>query len=533
MRASAAAVLVLALCVSGASLAIWSAYYTHYPLWVEHAANGMWANVTFHDALVERGYATALWSALVDGARHILQPAILGLWPRLLWWPHAHLLVTASALYLFLDLFVRFVRLRTGSVFVGLGAAVLFCAAAGLYDERGGLGVPWPDYQSMFFLSSAALSLGLFSLSARRGWLAVAGACVSLATLARDTGAVYAVITCLPILALLMVREFRRGRGISGAIRLALWCGIPALPAVIMLAYKIPFFDQYYMTSNAWQLRQPMGAAVQSTWAQLYAFCGPLPIAGMGVLLAGGLVLWPRRAWAMEDLIVAYGPVSFLVFLLANGYTSDLTKEVMYIAPGLACAAATLAGGMDMRPRPARVMLASILAMCAVGAGQSAVQAYERARDPGADARALRVSQRALAEALASIPRRVTWQNFSAYDWGTVVSALTLYEFGHHQPTENRLFHNKKSYWDAHFAGMALPDLQDYLLMQAEQHVDVAIVLKHPDRKPEDMEDYSFSIASAVATRIQADPRWTHYRDVETAVSGPLALYVNQRTMRP
>jgi hypothetical protein len=532
-RLPAAVVLLLTLCVSGAALAIWSAYYTHHPLWVEHAANGMWANITFRDALLEDGYIAALWGALRDGARHVLQPAALGLaWPRLLWWPHAHLIVTAAALYLFLDLFVRFVRQRTGSVFLGLGLAVLFCTAVGLYDERSGMGAPWPDYQSMFFVSSSVLSLGLFSVSARPGWLAVAGACVSLATLARDTGAVYAVITCLPVFALLLVEQFRRGRGTSGVLRLVVWCAVPALPAVIMLAYKIPFFDQYYMTSNAWQLRQPLGAAAQSTWAQLSAFCGPLTMASMGIVLVGGLVLWPRRAWASTDIIVAWWPVSFLLFLLANGYTSDLTKEVMYVVPGLACAAATLGGGMDLRGRPARAVLSLAVAICLVAAGQGALQAHTRARDPGADSMALRISQRALAAALASIPQRVTWQSYSAYDWGTVVSALTFYEFGHYQPTENRLFYNKKGYWDSHFHDMTLPQLQDHLIAQTEQHVDVAIVLKHPDRKPEDMEDYSFSIASAVATRIQADPRWTHYRDVETKVSGPLSLYVN-RSLAP
>ena len=36
---------------------------------------------------------------------------------------------------------------------------MLFCSLTGLYNERQGMAVPWPDYQSMFLLSSAALAL--------------------------------------------------------------------------------------------------------------------------------------------------------------------------------------------------------------------------------------------------------------------------------------------------------------------------------------------------------------------------------------
>ena len=64
----------------------------------------------------------------------------------------------------------------------------MFCSLAGLYDESGGVGVPWPDYQSMFILSSAVLSLGLYALHARVRWLMLTGTFVTLATLARDTG---------------------------------------------------------------------------------------------------------------------------------------------------------------------------------------------------------------------------------------------------------------------------------------------------------------------------------------------------------
>jgi hypothetical protein len=134
---------------------------------------------------------------------------------------------------------------------------------------------------------------------------------------------------------------------------------------------------------------------------------------------------------------------------------------------------------------------------------------------------------------LAAIPQRVMWHSYSQYDWGTVIAALTFYEFGRHQPTESRWFHNRKNYWDANFPGMDLPQLEEYVFVQAEQHVDVAIVLRDPDTIPEGMEDFSYSIASYVARRVQSSSNWKHYRDVQTSVSGPLSLYMNLRRMGP
>jgi hypothetical protein len=72
---------------------------------------------------------------------------------------------------------------------------------------------------------------------------------------------------------------------------------------------------------------------------------------------------------------------------------------------------------------------------------------------------------------------------------------------------------------DARFPGMDLPTLQAYVMNQAERSIGVAVVLKDAARKPDGMEDYSFSIASYVASRIQASPNWKHYRDVQTSVS--------------
>jgi hypothetical protein len=525
----AVAVCVLVTCVSAVALAIWSTYYAHHPLWAEHAAYGILANLQFNDSLEYEGYLSALENTF-GRARFFLQPALLGLiWPRLLSSPHSHVLVNALALCLYLSFLVCFVHRRTGSRFLAIGAAVMFCSLAGLYDESGGVGVPWPDYQSMFILSSAVLSLGLYALHARVRWLMLTGTFVTLATLARDTGAAYAAIVCVPILTWLLVRDARNGCGWRGVVGRLAACGIPALPAMILLFGRLTFFQQYYLTANAIQLRQPLDVAAQSIWELFSRFTGVLPLVCGAVLLLTGLVLGSRRRRSTADFVVTWWPLSFLAFLLINGYTSDVTKEVMYIAPGLVCAMFTLGGGIDMQLRQARPMVVAILSICVMGAALSATRAHDRAGHPPANAVLLRNDQRALAEALASFPQRVTWQSYLLYDWGTVVSALTAYDFGHYQPADNRWFHNRRNYWDANFPNMDLPALQTYVLEQAGAHMDLVIVLAHPDEKPAGMEDYSFSIASFIAEGVQADAAWTHYRDVDSALVGALGLYLNTR----
>lgn len=525
----AIAVCVLVAAVSAAVLAIWSTYYGHHPLWVEHAAYGMSANLQFNDALDRQGYVSALENAF-GRARFFLQPALLGLiWPALLSSPYSHVLVNALALGLYVGFMVGFVHQRTGSRFLATSAAVTFCSLVGLYDESGGVGAPWPDYQSMFILSAAVLSLGLYALQARLRWLILSGTFVTLATLARDTGAAYAAIVCVPILVWLLVRDARSGCGWLGVAGRLAACGIPALPAMILLFDRLTFFQQYYLTANAIQLRQPLDVAAQSIWQLFSRFTGVLPLVCLAFLLVAGLVLASRRHWSRPDVVVTWWPVSFLAFLLINGYTSDVTKEVMYIAPGLVCAVFTLGGGIDMRARMARPMVVAMLIICVTGAVLSATRAYDRAGHPPASAVLLRNDQRALAEALASVPQQVTWQSYSLYDWGTVVSALTAYDFGHYQPADNRWFHNRRNYWDVNFPGMDLPALQAHVLEQAKQQVDMVIVLAHPHEKPAGMEDYSFSIASFIAARVQVDAAWTHYRDVDSALVGALGLYLNAR----
>ena len=525
----AVTVSVLVICVSAAALAIWTTYYEHHPIWVEHAAYGFLANLQFNDSLEHQGYLSALESTF-GRARFFLQPALLGLiWPSLLSSPHSHVLANALALCLYLSLMVCFVHRRTGSRFLAISAAVMFCSLAGLYDESRGVGVPWPDYQSMFLLSSAVLSLGLYAVEARLRWLIATGAFVTLATLARDTGAAYAAFVCVPILLWLLVSDARQGCGWRGVASRLLACGIPAVPAVLLLFGRLAFFQQYYFTANAIQLRQPLDVAAQSIWRLFSFFTGIVPLVCLAILLLAGLVSMSRRNWSNSDVVVTWWPLSFLAFLLINGYTSDVTKEVMYMAPGLVCAVFTLGGGIDMRLRLARSMVVTTLIVCMMAAGWSATRAYGRAGHPDANALLLRGDQRRLAEALASFPQRVTWQSYSLYDWGTAVSALTAYGFGHYQPADNRWFHNRRNYWDSNFPGRDLPALKAYVLEQTEEQVDAVVVLTHPGQKPAGMEDYSFSIASFIAAGVQDNAAWTHYRDVDSALVGSLSLYLNAR----
>jgi hypothetical protein len=329
-------------------------------------------------------------------------------------------------------------------------------------------------------------------------------------------------------LVLLSVRESQNhGRAVN-VVRLILWCGIPALPAILLLVHRATFLNAYYLSANMWQLRQPFGDSIHNIWQLFSEFAGYLPLIVIAVLAAGALTT-RRRDWTLADTVVVCAPVSFLMLLLANGYTSDVTKEVMYLAPGLVCAAVTLRGGIDLRHPALRTIAAGALVLCVVAAGQTAMAAHSRARHPEPDAVELRASQRALASALGKLPRTVGWQSYSAYDWGSVVSTLAFYEFGRFQPPTGPPFFNRKNYWDAWFPGLALADLQRQFAEGVDRQVDVAIVLKEPDRRPEHMEGYSFSIASYIASHVQASPGWRYLTVVDTSASGPLALYVNAR----
>lgn len=526
----APAAFLLSITVIGASFLLWKTGYEAQPLWVEHAAYGMWANVVFHDALTSSGYWPAFLQAL-HGARHVLQPSALALISaRLLSWPHAHLLITGLTLYLFLDLLARCVYQRCGSAAVAIGACALFCTFVGLYDSGGGMGAPWPDYQSMFLLGSAVLALALFAMSERWLWLVLAGTYASLAALARDTGSVYAAVTTAPAVALLIVRALWRRQGILRAVTIAFLVAIPAAGAMWMLWSRIPFFQQYYMTSNAWQLRFPLQSSAASVIRQVIAFCGVLPSLMMVVMLIGGLVARRPREITMADAIVAIWPLAFFSLLVANGYTTTGTKEVMYIAPG-ALAAIVMIGGVQMSSGTRRIVFFCGIALCAAGAARTYAENLLKVGAPTSKAIALRDSQRALAATLAAIPRRVSWQSYSAYDWATVVAALTFYEFGRYQPSESNAFFNKKNYWDAHYPGMDLSTLEQHLVEQANREFDVVVVLKDPDHQPDGMEPYSFSIAAFVAKQISVDPEWMPYRDVPVSGSEVLALYVNRRRM--
>ena len=112
------------------------------PLWVEHAAYGMMANVTFADALATQGYWRALWSALAGaasaparGPRGVVAAiAVLAAFP-----PADHgadVLPVSCACWL---------TTRAGgppTLIGGSAPPLLFCSLTGLYNERRGMAVP-------------------------------------------------------------------------------------------------------------------------------------------------------------------------------------------------------------------------------------------------------------------------------------------------------------------------------------------------------------------------------------------------------
>ena len=237
----------------------------------------------------------------------------------------------------------------------------------------------------MFLLSSAALALALYAIEGTVSWFVVAGALIVLATLARDTGAIWSTLVCGPVVMMLIVVDVRR-YGVRSALVRALLFAVATLPAALLFGRHWAFFRGYYMTANQWQLRQPLGTAASHMLNDLFLFVGPA--AALVVIVLIVYAMWLARAdtWEIADVAVVYWPVSIGLFLFANGYAaSDVTKEIMYVAPGVVCAAVTLNGGLDIRSRRLATAVVSALAVCVVVAGSAAVAALQQGADADAD----------------------------------------------------------------------------------------------------------------------------------------------------
>ena len=142
---------------------------------------------------------------------------------------------------------------------------------------------------------------------------------------------------------MLIVVDVRR-YGVRSALVRALLFAVATLPAALLFARHWQFFRGYYMTANQWHaasaardggesyaerpvsVRRPSGGARR--WSCLIVYA-----------------LWQARAgaWEIADVAVVYWPVSIGLFSSPTAMRRRTSRRRSYAAPGVVCAAVTLA----------------------------------------------------------------------------------------------------------------------------------------------------------------------------------------------
>jgi hypothetical protein len=526
-------VLVIFIAAIGVTLMIgWCAYDIMrisrivQPIWVEQAAYGQAPMLAFRTLIEKYGFWNA--ASQLGDERHLLALLTLGIFtPSLLGWFHAPLLVVLPALLIFLALFGWTIYKRTSHLGYSLAAILFFCAIAQLTRHTKGIGSGFADWQSMLFLSAAALSLINALKEPGTGWIRAFTVLVSLAVLARTTSMFYAAVICGPMVLLYLVAQYRRERSLKKPVATLLNIIVIIAPVAAVVIGQLARMFLYYGSVNAWNLHQPFLASANNIFFRLLApFLGfPFVVLCMSLFLfnilkqTSGFPAHRRTVGAVtgfSEVAIGWWIVGFLGFLLANGYTSDVPKEAMYVTPALMLAALTPLRNFDGTALPYYGYLSvGLAALSLVCFGYFSYQNAAFAREITPEQAAFKKIQSDMARELAKLPSGITWQSYASIDWGIPVSLITQYEFGEYRQYGGTPFYNKKAYWDTWYPNRSLSELQDELYAQAANCVDAAVILKDPDRQPDGMEDYSYAIAAHIARSVKADPNWSLVASVD------------------
>ncbi|MEW6400644.1 MAG: hypothetical protein AB1649_02530 [Chloroflexota bacterium] len=490
-------------------------YRTVQPIWVEQAAYGQWPMVMFFQRLRLAGFFPTLQAL---GGRHPLQVTILGLIvPSLLEWFHAPLLVVLPFFAIFLSLFGWIVYKRTQQLGYAVAAMLLYGAVAELTRHNWGIGSGFADWQSMFLLNAAVLCLLNALMQPGLAWIRAFAVLVCLATLARVTAAFHAFAMCGPILLIYMMAHYKRYRSwrLLGTHFLNIL--VIVAPAAFVVIRQLPDLLAYYNPSHAWNLRQSFITSANNIFFTLLGPFMGIPLIVFCVILFNlnmyRYVLSKQNSrmdhsFGWTELAAAWWGFGFIFYLLLNGYTSDVPKEVMYAVPPLLFGAVTPFTSDKSRPAIELKRLALlIMTFSIISFGWYTVKNMIRAGTITSEQANWRQTQLEMAGELSKMPPGIRWQSYTLVDWSIPVSLLTLYEYGEFRESPQYFF-NRKEYWDGVYPGLSLPELEEKLYTKTMNCIDVAIVLKDPEQQPPQMEDYSYSIAAFIARSMGADPRW-------------------------
>lgn len=510
-------------------------YQIFQPIWVEQAAYSQKPMLEFWAQMQDEGF----WQAIMElgNQRHVLQLIVLGaVMPLTLRWFFAPLLIALPMFFVFIAIFGWTLYKRTNHLGYSLSGMLLFLAINQLTRHDWGIGSGFADWQSMFLLSASALSLINALINPGILWVRSFAVFVSLAVLARITSVFYAVVICGPILLLYFVDQYRRERSLKKLGVTLLNVFIFVLPVGVLVLGQLANLLAYYSPGNAAQLRQPLSVSAEIIFLTLL-----FPFLGMSlVFILIALFVFNFRKIThtdaalylpeMSTIAIGWWFFGFVGFLLANGYTSDVPKEVMYAVPALFLLCLSPIFESKQGPAPHFKLLSiGLILFSSILFGWNSFQNIEFARVLTPEQSLMRNIQRDLAEQLVSLPAGTIWQSYTSVDWGIPVSLITQYEFGEYrQYGGDDYFYNKKDYWDTWYSGLSLNELQNVLYERTTNCIDAAVILKDPEIQPPDMEDYSYSIASFIASNIKNDLSWEYFATLEGWPDGiKYQIYLN------
>lgn len=232
--------------------------------------------------------------------------------------------------------------------------------------------------------------------------------------------------------------------------------------------------------------------------------------------------------WSVSDLAIGWWFAGFLGFLLMNGYTSNVPKEVMYIVPTLVLGAMTPFINVNKDSLYKSLSVGLVFIFLVVFFWNIHVN-IKYANKITPEQVAFRNVEYEMATVVSSLPPEATWQSFVSVDWGIPVSLLSQYESGEYHRSGVVDFYNKKDYWDTWYPGLSLDELQSEIYNQASNCADAVVVLRDPEIMPTDMEEYSYKIAAYMAIQVQNGENWKFLSKINGwPVGTRYAVYLNE-----
>lgn len=517
-----ASALVFAIIVGAVTFFIMRAYQAFQPIWVEQAAYGQWPMAKFQSVIQEQGLVAAIGYSLVTDdilvRRHLLEIWMLGiLAPETLGWFQSPLLVVMPIFVVFLGLLGWTVYTRSGNIIYSLASMMLFCALAQLTRHDWGIGSGFADWQALFLLSSAVLSLINAIVHPKLDWIRASAVFLALTVLSRLTAVFYVVVICGPILVIYLIVLYRRTYSVKQIVVTVMNVVLIMFPIVVLVIWQLPSLLSYYGSASAWQLSRPFLESANNMFLELLG-----PFVGMPFILCClvflGLNIWQvgttkkggsEGLVSGSDIAILWWGLGFLGFLLVKGYTSDVPKEVMYAVPAILLGCVSIFSGTWLQHQ--FVLNWASIPVIIFSIASFSWHSYQNAQLPKkltVRQEVIRNVQIELANQLSQLPQDITWQSYTSVDWGIPVSLITLYRYGEFHESLGGYFHNSKPYWDRMYPSTKTSELQERLYAQTSDCIDIAIILKDPDQQPSSMEDYSYSIAAFISRRIQTDDAW-------------------------